>query len=129
MPFDWKAYIELARLLQQQASNAAYSEAYWRSALSRAYYGAFCYARNYARDWLGFRPRNDADDHGRLREHLKQKRRRGVADRLQRLREWRNECDYYDQLSFDPEAILKLALSEAGQVVSSLPPPATPPIP
>jgi hypothetical protein len=85
MPFDWKEYLALARALQQQAGSAPNPEAVFRSALSRAYYGAFCYARNYARDWLGFHPRNDADDHGRLREHLKQRRRRSVADKLQPL--------------------------------------------
>ena len=125
MPFDWKEYLVLARSLQLQAGSAGNPEAFLRSALSRAYYGAFCYARNYARDWLGFQPRNDADDHGRLREHLKQKRRRAVADKLQRLREWRNECDYHDQLSFDPQTVLNRALSEASYVVSSLTPPAT----
>jgi hypothetical protein len=127
MPFDWKEYLALSRSLQRQASGAGPSEAILRSALSRAYYRAFCYARNYARDWLGFHPRNDADDHGRLRAHLKRKRRRALADKLQRLREWRNECDYYDDLSFDPEIVLIHALSEASDVVSQLMPPPSPP--
>jgi hypothetical protein len=124
MPFDWKEYVELAQFLQQQAGSAANKEAALRSALSRAYFGAFCYARNYARDWLGFQPRYDGDDHGRLREHLKRKRRRGVSDKLQRLREWRNDSDYQDQLTFVPDSILVPALREAREVISSLTPPA-----
>src|SRR5438045_3292460 len=69
-------------------------------------YAAFCYARNYARDHLGFPPREDAEDHGRLRAHLKQKRRRATADSLDRLREWRNACDYLDELPGDLKALL-----------------------
>jgi hypothetical protein len=126
MAFDWKEYVALALSLQQQAGTAGNPEAVLRSALSRVYYGAFCYARNYARDWLRFRPRYDGDDHGRLREHLKRTRRRAVSDKLQRLREWRNESDYQDQLAFDPESILGPALHEARYVFSSLAPPATP---
>src|SRR5206468_2099220 len=98
MAFDWHAYVELAVFLQQQAGSAATPESFLRSALGRAYYGAFCHARNYARDWLGFQPRHDGDDHGRLREHLKRRRRRAVSDKLHRLREWRNESDYQDEL-------------------------------
>lgn len=102
------------------------SEAVLRSALSRTYYGAFCYARNYARDWLGFRPRNDGDDHGRLRHHLKARRRHGIADRLDRLRQWRNACDYLDDLAFDPQATLPAALQEADFIFASLAPPKIP---
>jgi hypothetical protein len=87
---------------------------------SRAYYAAFCHVRNYARDKLGFRPRNDADDHGRLHARLKQGKLRGVAVKLERLREWRNACDYEDQLPFDPGPILTLALDQSSSVLSGL---------
>jgi hypothetical protein len=113
MVFDWKEYVELSRFLESQAPNAGNVEAFLRTALSRAYYGAFCYVRNYARDRLGFDSRNDGDDHGRLRHHLKRGKMRGISDKLQRLREWRNECDYLDELTFDPQIVLASALSEA----------------
>ena len=67
--------------------------------------------RNYARDHKGFVPREDADDHGRLRAHPKQGKLKGVSDKLERLREWRNECDYRDQLSSDLKANLAAALA------------------
>jgi hypothetical protein len=129
MAFEWKEYVELARFLQQQIGNSPNKEAVFRSAMSRAYYGAFCYVRNFARDRLGFKTRNDADDHGRLRERLKKGKMRGISDKLQRLREWRNECDYHDQLTFDPEKTLPNALSEASAVFAALPSPSksTPP--
>jgi hypothetical protein len=125
MAFDWKEYVELSRFLQRQAGTAANLEALLRSGVSRAYYGAFCYARNYARDWLGFQPRYEGEDHGRLRAHLKKKKRWRVSEKLERLRDWRNDCDYQDQLSFDPQIALGSALADAGYVLSSLTPPAT----
>jgi len=86
MSFDWKAFIEVARLLQQHAVGETDPEALLRTAVSRAYYGAFCFVRNHARDQLGFEPRNDADDHGRLRAHLRGKRRQ-ISQKLDRLRQ------------------------------------------
>ena len=67
MAFDWKEYVELSRFLQRQTGSGVSPEAILRSALSRAYDGAFGHARNYARDWLGFKPRYEGEDHGRLR--------------------------------------------------------------
>jgi hypothetical protein len=69
---------------------------------------------------LEFEPRNESEDHGRLRAHLKGKRRKGDADRLDRLRQWRNECDYFDDLTFDLQAAIQGGLSEAEYLFSSL---------
>jgi hypothetical protein len=125
MAFDWSEYLAFARWLQGNTPPGVTPEAGQRSAVSRAYYAAFCHARNYARDYLGFVPREDADDHGRLRAHLKSRRRHKVGQSLERLREWRNQCDYLDTLSADLAAMLAAALQEADYVFSSLqkPPP------
>jgi hypothetical protein len=123
MPFDWKAFLDLARMLQQQASQADNPEAVLRTALSRAYYGAFCHARNYARDFLQFQLRGDQDDHGRLKAHLRSKKRQKVAECLDRLRQWRNDSDYADELNFDPQSVLPAALSESDYVFAGLLPP------
>jgi hypothetical protein len=124
MAFDWKEYVELSRFLQQQAGIGIDQEALHRSAISRAYYGAFCYARNYARDWLGFHPRYEAEDHGRLRAHLKKSKRWRVSEKLERLRDWRNESDYQDELDFDAQSAVSSALNDASYIFSSLTPPA-----
>ena len=88
MPFDWLGFLALARDLQRQAATSAEPEPLLRSAVSRAYFAAYCHARNYARDYLKFDPREDVDDHGRLRAHLTgKKRRKGDADRLNDLRQ------------------------------------------
>jgi hypothetical protein len=124
MGFEWKLYVAVSRFLCAQADKSGNREGLLRSALSRAYYGAFCYSRNYARDWLGFNPRYDAEDHGRLRAHLKKSKRWRVSEKLERLRDWRNECDYQDQLNFDLEKALGPALQETDYIFSSLIPPA-----
>jgi hypothetical protein len=124
MPFDWHGFLDLARSLQQQAKGAPNSEAYLRSAISRAYFGAFGHARNYAKRFLDFAARDDPDDHGKLRAHLKRKRRAADATRLDQLRQWRNSADYEDDLSaMDLSATLAAAISQAQRVFDSLIPP------
>jgi hypothetical protein len=127
MPFDWKSFLILARNLEQQAAGLAEPEAFLRTALSRAYFGAFCHARNYAKDYLKFNPREDPDDHGRLRAHLIGKRRKGDADRLAQLRQLRNDADYLNDLPWtDAAATVGSALAVADRVFQSLFPPKTP---
>jgi hypothetical protein len=121
MPFDWKNFVDLASELQKRANSAGNAESMLRTALSRAYFGAFCYVRNHATVALGFQARNDPDDHGRLRAHLKGKRS-GIAQKLDRLRQWRNDGDYLDELKFDLPTVVTAAIGEAERVFSSLAP-------
>ncbi len=60
MSFDWQRYLVIAQNLSAQAAASTDSEALCRSAVSRAYFGAYCHARNYAKDFLGFDPREDS---------------------------------------------------------------------
>ncbi len=127
MPFDWKLYLDLARELSQPTtSNAGTQEARLRSAVSRAYYAAFCHARNYSRDWLKFVPNHTADDHGRLRAFLKDGKRRSIALKLDQLRQWRNDADYSDSVTSDLATMATYAVSEAGKLLDLLPPPKNP---
>jgi hypothetical protein len=124
MGFDWKGFVDVARHLVTQAKGSDNPEAFLRSAMSRAYFGAFCHARNYAVNYLQFSKRDDQDDHGRLRAFLQQKRRTGDAARLERLRQWRNQADYVDDLSaLDLPNTVATAIIEADRVFSSLAPP------
>ena len=124
MPFDWKLYLDLARELSQPTtSNAGTQEARLRSAVSRAYYAAFCHARNYSRDWLKFVPNHTADDHGRLRAFLKDGKRRSIALKLDQLRQWRNDADYSDSVTSDLATMATYAVSEASKLLDLLPPP------
>jgi hypothetical protein len=126
MPFDWHDYLDLARWLDANTPPGLSEEAAKRAAASRAYYAAFCYARNYATDYLRFVPRHDDTDHGRLRAHLRQRRRYSTADKLESLRDGRNLCDYHNDLTEDITTMLGTALQDATYVFRSLPPPATP---
>src|SRR5437879_2206987 len=98
MPFDWTDYLRLAQFLQIPNPNIPNVEAAERTTASRAYYAAFCHARNYARDRQGFQAWNTADDHWRVREHFSRKRQSGIAADLDELRQWRNMCDYHDSV-------------------------------
>jgi hypothetical protein len=99
MPFDWKEYLLLAQYLQSQGNGTFSREAAHRCAVSRAYYAAFCHARNYARDYQGFVSRRDANEHERVRSHFQHRGNMVVANDLAQLRQWRNLCDYYDNSS------------------------------
>jgi uncharacterized protein (UPF0332 family) len=48
--FDWREYLNLARFLLYLESLGISKEALYRCAVSRAYYSAFGWARNYAED-------------------------------------------------------------------------------
>jgi len=92
--FDWREYLELAKALAGIQSAGYCQEAAERAAVSRAYYAAFGWARNYAESELGFVPQSGSEDHRRLREHLRQQGLMRIASDLNRLRAWRNACDY-----------------------------------
>ncbi|MBI1832213.1 MAG: hypothetical protein HYR84_12280 [Planctomycetes bacterium] len=127
MSFDWKTLLDAAREMAQTASaGAANAEALFRSAVSRAYFSAFCYTRNYAESYLKYVPKQDERDHGSLRAHLKGKRRHADADRLERLRQWRNDADYLNDLPWsDVPIVVAIAIAESEKVFQSLSPPAT----
>ncbi|TFE71357.1 HEPN domain-containing protein [Methylacidiphilum caldifontis] len=98
MSFDWWEYLELAKYLSGKHDTIFSQEASYRSAVSRAYYSAFCLARNYAKDCLGFQPTGKGEDHERLRQYFKKEKMPDIASALGRLRKWRNVCDYKDQM-------------------------------
>jgi hypothetical protein len=119
MPFDWKDYLEIAHALRSQAGNGLPPEAALRSAVSRAYYAAFCHARNYAHERHGLPLRYTADDHGLVKRHFQTRRARTVADRLDALRQIRNKCDYENTV-LQLESLLITALQDAQTVIAIL---------
>jgi len=101
MSFDWTEFLRLARILQGGPESQALrvtSETRVRCAFSRAYYAAFCYARNHARDNMAFTPSGSGDDHWLVPDHYKNKRMPGIADTLKKLGGWRKQCDYDDAI-------------------------------
>jgi len=113
--FDWREFLELAKGLAGWPGVNYSAEAARRSAVSRAYYAAFCWARGYAETNLGFRRTGTAEDHRLLRELFK-KRKPLLASTLNRLRGWRNDCDYEDQIS-NLHYYVQNAIKAAGDVI------------
>lgn len=119
MPFAWVEYLSLAQYIQSQTAAGVSQEALLRCAISRAYYAAFCHARNYARDRHGLAPHYNADDHSLAPRHFRSRRERGVAIKLDNLRDWRNVCDYEDNIPDLPKW-LPIALAEAQTIIAIL---------
>ena len=119
MPFIWYEYIRLAVFLRDQPAEDFSAEAARRTAVSRAYYGAFCHARNHAQAELGYKPEGRAADHTTLRTHLTGRGKREIAQKLDQLRQWRNKCDYEDTCAALAQ-ILPAAIAAAQKVVGHL---------
>ncbi len=119
MSFEWKEYLALAHFLQRHSAPDLNQEAAFRSAVSRAYYAAFCHARNHARDRQGLNPAYTGDDHFLVKKHFSTRRERGVALKLDRLRQWRNQCDYEDSVA-NLATLPASALQEAQLVIAML---------
>jgi len=86
--FGWKDYINLAEDLLDQSEESCF-----RSAVSRAYYGAFCIARNVK----GFKDFTGANIHWKVINEYKNssdKNERNIGRILDKLRRARNNADY-----------------------------------
>ena len=94
MPFDWRDYLSLAQELSQRQDKAAL-----RSAISRAYYAAFCSARNYLRQQGAAIPPTEAS-HKVVWEMYQQKGKTHAAiyQSGNRLKTRRRQADYEDQV-------------------------------
>ena len=100
MSFIWDNYLQLALQLVSSPLSCT-QEAKFRCATSRAYYAAFCSARNILRDKDGSTlPRTDLHKH--VIETFEQSsdfRRRKIGTDLRRMRTLRNHADYDDVVS------------------------------
>jgi len=96
--FDWKKYLELARALN--TTSVGY-EARKRTVVSRAYYGIFNLALQYARaqKWPILK---DGNGHKSLSEEFRKQQDdscKRVGALLSQMRNNRNKCDYADVVS------------------------------
>ena len=119
MAFDWQEYLLVTRYLSG-GSFPFSREAAARTAVSRAYYAAFHHALTYAVRHLRFEPQGRAADHGALMARFRERNMRPLADGLRRLRGWREQCDYDDEVANLP-VILAAAMEQAESIRSRLP--------
>ncbi len=126
MSFEWSEYLNLARSLVGQSTDQPTQEAAQRAAISRAYYAAFCRARNYLRDHDNVQHIPlDGRAHFEVPDQFLQSRdtvRRSIGDDLRRLRIDRNYADYYDQLPITTSVDRKVreVLARAAKVIQAL---------
>lgn len=137
MIFDWQDYLAVARSLYHQSlqPDNAHAEAHARSAISRAYYGAFCLARNYLRDTENdlrlqkgkqyTTVQAESSEHEYVIREFKNRSRTNkafnrIAENLRRLRDERNTADYGDRTLSSGSNRAKAALKYADFVVNSL---------
>ena len=122
MTFDRSEYLQLARELAGQAVSPAKEEAKLRSAVSRAYYAAFCKARNYLRDVEGHSIPPGPESHQYVRvefENSPDKLRRMVGWELGQLRIRRNRVDYDDSVT-GLSSLVEISLRAAQDVISTI---------
>lgn len=141
MKFDWSGYFDLAEKLATVNTNdsAKTVEAKLRSSISRAYYAAFCLARNYLRDDLGDRElsnpkQSDTNVHWYVIQEFhrlgsrnkKMRKMRQIGLDLENLREKRNMVDYDDVFSTSINQLKKLqneanyCLKLAGNIITNI---------
>jgi uncharacterized protein (UPF0332 family) len=139
MKFNWAEYLELAKELaditstissdSETDSKPRISEAKLRSSISRAYYAAFCIARNYLRDVL-HEPRLSKARTGDTNEHQfvadefrynksKNKKMIEIGNDLGRLRQSRNKADYDDTI-YTLEKDMKFSLKIAQNIIEKI---------
>jgi uncharacterized protein (UPF0332 family) len=118
MTFDWYQYLVLAEYLYDNRDTFPDREACLRASISKAYYAAFCSARNYARDFDRLVLDESAQDHGSVKKHYiraPDPKNRQVGNSLDRLRDLRNQADYSDTIE-KLEELAKAAISQSKQV-------------
>ena len=118
MKLDWSEYFNLAKELAETSE-----EAELRSAVSRAYYSAFCLARNYLRDIqldprLSWHKTYDINAHKYVAEKFiynqsKSQTMIEIGQNLNRLRKMRNKAEYEDTIFYlQKEARTALMLAQ-----------------
>lgn len=119
MAFDWRELQRLAEHLTVADVPNITREALLRSAVSRAYYGAYGLARRFAVERLEFVPHEQGEDHFRLRRRFLSRGYPRIAVNLQVFRDWRNDCDYADAVP-GIESIARQALEYAREIADAL---------
>lgn len=120
MTFDWSEYLKLAQELAGHIASPVSQEAKLRSSVSRAYYAAFCSARNYLSDTEGRMIPSTGQAHVYVRNEFKSssdRRRKSIGEDLNRLRVRRNKVDYEDSVRGLSSMVI-MTLTLAQQVIS-----------
>jgi|GEM_PF-994458 len=99
--FNWVEFYHFANSLDGWCTVP--KEVIYRVAVSRYYYAAYKCLMKYAMKRCQYVPKKNSEDHGDLTYHLssygdRDPERLNASDRLRRLREYRKQCDYEDDV-------------------------------
>jgi len=121
MAFKWSEYLDLAQFLYNNGSNInqVTQESAYRSAISRAYYAVFCYAREYAFINYGFITTKSTNIHKEVENQFRRKGLLKIADNLRDLRIWRNQCDYDNEVD-DISSMIQKSIIKAQEILSRI---------
>lgn len=124
MGFTWNEYIAVAKNLLSSAGTTPHAEANIRAAVSRAYYAAFCNARNHLRDKEKGHAQKELRRHeyviGKYEYDIGNIARRDIGRDLRRLKNRREEADYEDTLSKDFQKNAQVQIIMAQDVIKRL---------
>lgn len=122
MTFAWIDFLELAEFLANSQGSFS-DEAGKRSAISRAYYAAYCHARNYAVNVLGVdfekdKSARNVDIHVKVRQcylNHADENLNEIGNLLQVARDRRNNSDYDEK--FEHISEVQATIEDAGAKV------------
>ena len=123
MSFNWSDYLTLAQELTSESINSPIEEAHLRAAISRAYYAAFCTARNFLSEKDGYSPPGGTNVHRDVVDKFEASSdmtRRKVGALLHSLRGIRNIVDYQEAFYGNKLGRAQGALATANQIISLL---------
>jgi hypothetical protein len=102
MTFQWNEFLDVAKYLYTYGQeNPHINEAANRCAVSRSYYAAHCYLRNYA-NIKGTNFSTSANAHGEVIEYFAKNQdpnMRKLGQKLLQLLKWRINSDYNDLIT------------------------------
>ena len=101
MSFDWSGFLGVAEGLctaAQKNPTHRLAQAFYRTAVGRAYFASYCHARSYAEQHLDFVRTHGPNDHEYVRDTIRAAGKVKEASALDDLRKFRNQCDYDEQV-------------------------------
>lgn len=124
MNFDWLEYLKFAEELSKAEHSA---EVHQRSAISRAYYAAFNFAKEKIQEidpsQFSSSDERDGKIHAKVRDYFRNKQdpfKYSIYESLNQLRDYRNSADYDKAFPHDLKKATQLCLGWAKQIISKV---------
>lgn len=104
--FNWEDYLKLSKDWKDIDNQDPLSEAFYRSAISRAYYFVYHYVKEFAKcNGYTEDPKRSGDRHREMIDFLNMNKRNTSASYLSKLLKYRKECDYINNKIVDQRLV------------------------